>query len=1408
MFLLSISFVGQAVAATITAYPTNVPKGAYVNGPGGATDDNFYWQVITLTSGAAHVATTTATITLPDGMTIADTDGDGNYSEEISVIFTAADPLVTLTPTSAAGADIVLTIGAADLALNDVIRVMIPVVTQSAPADSTQDYYVAFSGAGATDSIANGSGYFVIYKDPGATALSLVNFAANMTANDDSTTKKGERYPNVAAATFGALPDLVVDVGLIGTAVESVNRGVTMGFPALTGGVDGANETNYTVWVSTDSTLAHVDSLTAGVFHAQDYSTMLPVIQTETGTGNLRYNMAGYPEGTYFFYITSYLTGDFPLARSGSLIVRHWPVINAVGFDRNHNSVYLPGAANDDQDLTLDSGGYYNYAGVAAGVNTYTYADLYANIDDLDSNAKIYLFYSSNSSLADSNLTFTGSAADSSLAVAGLTGATPIAMNLMENAKDTQGFVRQRWNVNPDSVGVIPASDLTVYCVTTDGKHFEMSVMKGTNAANLPEITQGSTPLVTHIKHSPKLVIDGLNEYDSVVGGAINVDVKSYDQIMISWGKSGINGAVDVDDDAIMDFYIIPDNLGDGLSDYDHNGATAVRTAANGHKINTATLQEKYDSKGQMYYTWNLKNDFQTTGWFPADGTAYIIYGVISENRSSGNTEIVYSTGASFLLTAATACQTVVFANTPFARLTVPPAEGIIINAEETYRMPLTAFDWDANGPIGIFIVKNDAAGFVNGPVTTPVGNFAGVVAYDITDDDGDAAAGGAYLAENTATYYDMTLRPPVAGGTAKYTTTASGGATPLADGTYWVYIGIDPDITDGGGVPFGAGTEVLYRAPGPLTVVNAGIATVQRNLTISPMQANASKGDTLTFNIKAADNGGTVDRMDVFISVDKTWWTLANATTPFTASGGYSGKLIANSVIDDSTNNRWIFRAVVFDGGSTFAISNTGVGDDVASFQLVSKGTNDALQHLTSVGFVNDPGNNWVTKYSNDGVDLSINFLSSNVKVVPRAIVEGIVELQGRNLMNKKFTFELRKRGGYVPVTDSLFYATNDVDSTTAGFQFVPDTDGKFTFWQVPNGEYDLVAKYDRYLSKLVPVSIYPGVDTLFVSFGQLKGGDAYGYSDSLKAVFPDNQIDTGDINRVSTAFLATPADSAWNNGTDNWKWADINEDNVVEADDLSLTTSNVGTTGAQPVYKRAETPGSVNTGAVVEFMDTPTTLQAGQTYTIQVIARNTSAVRAYFVNMKYDTAALSFAGIVKGDLINSDSYSFPVINGNTVGLANSAYGDYVASGDGVLAQISFTALADGAFDPNMLSFDKISLVNAGFIKENLETGSVTDVTENAPVAFALGQNYPNPFNPSTAIQFTIPEAGKVNLEVYDLLGRHVRTVVSGIIASGQHTALWDAKDDNGRFVSAGMYIYTIRSGNFHASKKMLFMK
>lgn len=90
----------------------------------------------------------------------------------------------------------------------------------------------------------------------------------------------------------------------------------------------------------------------------------------------------------------------------------------------------------------------------------------------------------------------------------------------------------------------------------------------------------------------------------------------------------------------------------------------------------------------------------------------------------------------------------------------------------------------------------------------------------------------------------------------------------------------------------------------------------------------------------------------------------------------------------------------------------------------------------------------------------------------------------------------------------------------------------------------------------------------------------------------------------------------------------------------------------------------------------------------------------------------------------------------------------------------------------------------------------------------YALEQNVPNPFNPSTVIGYKIPEAGSVRLVIYNLLGQEVRVLVDGQMEAGSFTATWDGKDEMGRQVSSGIYLYRIQAGDFLASRRMMFLK
>jgi hypothetical protein len=105
-----------------------------------------------------------------------------------------------------------------------------------------------------------------------------------------------------------------------------------------------------------------------------------------------------------------------------------------------------------------------------------------------------------------------------------------------------------------------------------------------------------------------------------------------------------------------------------------------------------------------------------------------------------------------------------------------------------------------------------------------------------------------------------------------------------------------------------------------------------------------------------------------------------------------------------------------------------------------------------------------------------------------------------------------------------------------------------------------------------------------------------------------------------------------------------------------------------------------------------------------------------------------------------------------------------------------------------------------------NCEQVSIIDAT--FPITYNLHNAYPNPFNPKTTLHYDLPEDALVNITIYDMMGRQVTTLVSSQQSAGYKSIQWNATNDEGQPVSAGLYLYTIQAGKFRQSKKMVLLK
>lgn len=99
-------------------------------------------------------------------------------------------------------------------------------------------------------------------------------------------------------------------------------------------------------------------------------------------------------------------------------------------------------------------------------------------------------------------------------------------------------------------------------------------------------------------------------------------------------------------------------------------------------------------------------------------------------------------------------------------------------------------------------------------------------------------------------------------------------------------------------------------------------------------------------------------------------------------------------------------------------------------------------------------------------------------------------------------------------------------------------------------------------------------------------------------------------------------------------------------------------------------------------------------------------------------------------------------------------------------------------------------------------------DPTSRLPKEFGLDQSYPNPFNPTTTINFQVPKSASVTIKIFDMLGRQVRTLMEKDYKPGFHSIEWDGKDEFGRQVASGTYLYLMRAGNFTQVKKGTVLK
>ena len=240
--------------------------------------------------------------------------------------------------------------------------------------------------------------------------------------------------------------------------------------------------------------------------------------------------------------------------------------------------------------------------------------------------------------------------------------------------------------------------------------------------------------------------------------------------------------------------------------------------------------------------------------------------------------------------------------------------------------------------------------------------------------------------------------------------------------------------------------------------------------------------------------------------------------------------------------------------------------------------------------------------------------------------------------------------------------------------------------------------------------------------------------------------------------------------------------------------------------------------------------------TFTIRMV--DNEPIRGIELDIYHDSDDLVYEGLDKGDKLENvvDEEGNP----RTMTLLGNYLEDHLkvlaystsrarTAGDGTegdLIHVTYE-LADGASLPDQVTFyfglanlpgtsmdPELLNVVCGYPDADnpvaVSTSAVgIDGNETIPDEFALNQNYPNPFNPSTQISFDVPQGGEhIMLNIYNILGQNVSTLVNGVMNPGTYTMEWNATDEAGNPVASGIYFYELRSSSFTARKKMLLIR
>ncbi len=149
------------------------------------------------------------------------------------------------------------------------------------------------------------------------------------------------------------------------------------------------------------------------------------------------------------------------------------------------------------------------------------------------------------------------------------------------------------------------------------------------------------------------------------------------------------------------------------------------------------------------------------------------------------------------------------------------------------------------------------------------------------------------------------------------------------------------------------------------------------------------------------------------------------------------------------------------------------------------------------------------------------------------------------------------------------------------------------------------------------------------------------------------------------------------------------------------------------------------------------------------------------------------------------------------------------IPAGAGPIVKLTFSGSGNPKFEPTTVAKQEgISLVSTDAKELSFDTDLTVPGTSSLPTSFSVSQNYPNPFNASTVIRYSLPENSRVKIEIFNILGQKVKTLVDEVQTAGYKSIEWNGRDASSQTVASGVYFYKIDMGSRSEVKQMTMLK